>query len=1193
MNKLKLLLFSIAVIYSTLAFAQIPANDNPCNAISLPSASNACTSVSGTTVNATVTSGVSGAPCLVTVNEDVWFNAVIPAGGTIILKTTAGTMVDAVMAAYTGNCNSLLEVGCDDNTGPGLMPELTISGLTPGTNLLIRVWAFASTGSGTFDICAALPPPPPSNDYPCNATLLTVSNTCSFQNFTNENATGTDNAPTPGCAGYTGGDVWFKVLVPAEGAINFNTEAAVMTDGGMAIYSGSCDNLNLLLCDDNTGTGNMPQIIASALTPGDTIWVRVWENGNNNNGTFGICASIPTSLPDNDIACKATLLTPDVLCNSITSTTVNASFSVGVPNPTCVTAVNGGDIWFKSVVPFTGGINLLTTAGTMTNAVMALYTGTSCGVLTLVDCDDNSGPGNMPQLNTLGLSPGDTVWIRVWPSTLTGTGTFDICATIPPFPPSNDEPCTPTNLTVTPTTSYQIFTNESATPSPNVPAPSCGSYSGGDVWFSVTVPSGGSVKIETEVDVMINAAMAVYAGTCDNLTEILCNDNGTAMPIATISGQTPGSTLWIRVWGFGASNFGTFGISASIPPPPPSNDNPCNATLLPTPTDICNYTLASSADASSTTGVSTPSCGNAPGADVWFKVVVPPGVFGLHVQTESGTMFNGVMAVYSGTNCGSLTELGCDDNGTAMPDYGAFNLTPGDTIWIRVWGATSSNDGEFSICVTTITSPPPCNTSTPAADVCDVAPRVCDFNGYCGNTSDTYNADAWSDLENLFSDCLGGASIENDSYITFIANETTATFNVWVTSSQNNDGIQMMFYEGECNSTTPVCHGGYNNMVQSTLPYTVTATNLIPGNSYYLLFDGYAGDVCDYSLAPISGVSILSISPDAPVICSGSSISLTASGGVDPYKWYVSGNTDTTLGPIINVTPSSTTTYTVLTTNTGVGGCPLTKDVTVTVTQRPSAPIVDFSLINYCKDANSSQLTASAATGNTLNWYTVETGGIASPIAPTPSTNNNGTTNYYVSQSIGDCEGSRTPITIIVSSFNVEAGGPVDIYTGQSYQTNLTLTDITTGAIDNILWSPADGVSDVSTLNPLISPIINSGQVTYEVTVTDTIGCTASDNLVINVINLCISVKNAFTPNGDGINDYWQIYTSRDCIKKATVTIFNRYGSKVYETQDYFNNWNGTFKNKPLPDGTYYGVIQFELVDGKKISTKTDISILR
>ena len=61
----------------------------------------------------------------------------------------------------------------------------------------------------------------------------------------------------------------------------------------MAIYSGRCNSLNLITCDDNTGNGSMPKIYSKSLSPGDTIWIRVWEYGNNNNGTFGICITKP------------------------------------------------------------------------------------------------------------------------------------------------------------------------------------------------------------------------------------------------------------------------------------------------------------------------------------------------------------------------------------------------------------------------------------------------------------------------------------------------------------------------------------------------------------------------------------------------------------------------------------------------------------------------------------------------------------------------------------------------------------------------------------------------------------------------------------------------------------------------------------------------------------------------------------
>ncbi len=134
----------------------------------------------------------------------------------------------------------------------------------------------------------------PPNDDPCNAILLTPTTTCTYQNFTTAAATGSVGVPAPGCANYVAGDVWFKVVVPCTGSLNFDSQTGVITDGGMAIYSGTCSNLTLITCDDDgSSNGLMPAINATGLTTGDTIWVRFWEYGDDNPGTFGLCASIP------------------------------------------------------------------------------------------------------------------------------------------------------------------------------------------------------------------------------------------------------------------------------------------------------------------------------------------------------------------------------------------------------------------------------------------------------------------------------------------------------------------------------------------------------------------------------------------------------------------------------------------------------------------------------------------------------------------------------------------------------------------------------------------------------------------------------------------------------------------------------------------------------------------------------------
>ena len=88
------------------------------------------------------------------------------------------------------------------------------------------------------------------------------------------------------------------------------------------------------------------------------------------------------------------------------------------------------------------------------------------------------------------------------------------------------------------------------------------------------------------------------------------------------------------------------------------------------------------------------------------------------------------------------------------------------------------------------------------------------------------------------------------------------------------------------------------------------------------------------------------------------------------------------------------------------------------------------------------------------------------------------------------------------------------------------------------------------------------------------------------------AVPNAFTPNGDGINDKWLI-TNGNCLRTATAQVFNRYGAKVFESNDYRNTWDGTHKGRPLPDGTYYFVLTYELINGKKVFLKGNVTILR
>jgi gliding motility-associated-like protein len=72
-----------------------------------------------------------------------------------------------------------------------------------------------------------------------------------------------------------------------------------------------------------------------------------------------------------------------------------------------------------------------------------------------------------------------------------------------------------------------------------------------------------------------------------------------------------------------------------------------------------------------------------------------------------------------------------------------------------------------------------------------------------------------------------------------------------------------------------------------------------------------------------------------------------------------------------------------------------------------------------------------------------------------------------------------------------------------------------------------------------------------------------------------VIIPNTFTPNGDGINDVWNIEKIEN-YPNCTVNIFNRYGEKVYASVGYSVPWDGTYKGSPLPTGTYYYVIDLK-----------------
>lgn len=135
---------------------------------------------------------------------------------------------------------------------------------------------------------------------------------------------------------------------------------------------------------------------------------------------------------------------------------------------------------------------------------------------------------------------------------------------------AGDNPCNATPLAVGANCSFATYTNVNATATAGVPAPGCGNYNGGDVWFSVVVPPSGVLIIDSNTGIVTDGAMALYSGACTTLVLLACDDDGSAnglMPAINQTGLTPGSTVFIRFWDPNNNNNGTFQICAKAGAP--------------------------------------------------------------------------------------------------------------------------------------------------------------------------------------------------------------------------------------------------------------------------------------------------------------------------------------------------------------------------------------------------------------------------------------------------------------------------------------------------------------------------------------------------------------------------------------------------------------------------------------------------
>jgi hypothetical protein len=353
----------------------------------------------------------------------------VPAGGSFNVSTSAvagSGFDDTVVEVYSGTCGSLTSIGCNDDIidGEERFSSVTVRGQTPGNTVYVRVFGFdATVATGQFGICATLPP---ANDNCAGAIALTTGATCTVTTGTTVGASdGPGPAPTCGGGGAYN-DVWYSTVVPAGGRIAVTTSAvagSAFDDTVVDLFTGTCSSLTAVACNDDAGGAGFSSAIASGLTVGSTIYIRVsGYDSSIPTGQFGICATIPPPAPANDNPAGAITLPIAATCTplngtnaSATTTPVNGYVNGTNPNAACGIAANPKDVWYKFTTAASG-------AGS--TAVTIQVTGMAAGYLRLFSSPGGAATGPFTEIACSSGGNNNTVSAPLTVNTLTANTTY-------------------------------------------------------------------------------------------------------------------------------------------------------------------------------------------------------------------------------------------------------------------------------------------------------------------------------------------------------------------------------------------------------------------------------------------------------------------------------------------------------------------------------------------------------------------------------------------------------------------------------------------------------------------------------------------------------------------------------------------------------------------------------------------------
>jgi gliding motility-associated-like protein len=188
---------------------------------------------------------------------------------------------------------------------------------------------------------------------------------------------------------------------------------------------------------------------------------------------------------------------------------------------------------------------------------------------------------------------------------------------------------------------------------------------------------------------------------------------------------------------------------------------------------------------------------------------------------------------------------------------------------------------------------------------------------------------------------------------------------------------------------------------------------------------------------------------------------------------------------------------------------------------------------------------------------------------------------------VQDLNGCETSLELTVGQPDavvVEAGPDLYIAVGSSAELSLSSSI----SPSSIFWVPAESLSCADCPEPLASP---QETTVYTVTIGDASGCLAIDTQIVYVFPPDLGLPNAFSPNGDGINDVFAVLFTT--FESFELSIYNRWGEQVFFTQDAAQGWDGTWRGKLQQVGVYLYTVRGLDGDGRAYSKQGSLTLVR